>query len=500
MIGKVGRCSKGRPGLITGRKTLDWGESWVGIALDDGDPKWASRDPEILAETLDAWIFLDSHTDDPLPSRPPASPPAAIDFELKAYATEKQWAKYLAWIDGGSYYAAGKLLGLDPSGVHRAVRMIYYHAAQQGYAPDYDMTHPVPEGQTVRGVSTKYGRDGEIVETWNKTKTQGRPEEEVHAPLPLVAKVSTQYDSQGRVASQWVQTKAEDRDRLAKWHRVAEQISAEIKPLEPVPPPNHKAVTDLLACYPVGDHHLGMLSWDRETGRDWDITIAKQLLGASIDYLCEAMPPAETSLVAFLGDFMHYDSFEAKTPTGGNLLDADGRYPKMVDASVHSMRYTIDAALRKHQRVHVIVEIGNHDLSSTIFLQKCLQIAYENEPRVTIDMNPSHFHYYAFGKVLIGTHHGHGVRKPEGLQGLMAVDRPKEWGDSLYRYWWTGHVHHYSAKEVLGTIVESFRVLPPQDSWAFNRGYRAMSDMKAIMMHREHGETGRLTVNPGMFE
>lgn len=47
MIGAVGECSKGRLGLITGRKTLPWGESWVGIGLDDGSP-WASRTPRIL--------------------------------------------------------------------------------------------------------------------------------------------------------------------------------------------------------------------------------------------------------------------------------------------------------------------------------------------------------------------------------------------------------------------------------------------------------------------
>jgi len=47
MIGKVGICSNGRPGLITHRKLLPWGESWVGIGLDNGSV-WSSRSPRLL--------------------------------------------------------------------------------------------------------------------------------------------------------------------------------------------------------------------------------------------------------------------------------------------------------------------------------------------------------------------------------------------------------------------------------------------------------------------
>lgn len=46
-IGKAGVCSKGRPGLIVGRKQLPWGLSWVGIGLDDGS-SWSSRSPRVM--------------------------------------------------------------------------------------------------------------------------------------------------------------------------------------------------------------------------------------------------------------------------------------------------------------------------------------------------------------------------------------------------------------------------------------------------------------------
>jgi hypothetical protein len=47
LTGCVAVCSRGRVGLITGKKELPWGLSWVGIGLDDGT-EWASRNPRLL--------------------------------------------------------------------------------------------------------------------------------------------------------------------------------------------------------------------------------------------------------------------------------------------------------------------------------------------------------------------------------------------------------------------------------------------------------------------
>jgi hypothetical protein len=213
----------------------------------------------------------------------------------------------------------------------------------------------------------------------------------------------------------------------------------------------------------------------------------------------DVSPKSRQALIAVLGDFMHYDSFKALTPTSGNLLDADSRFPKMVRAAIRALRATITCALAKHEKVHVIVEIGNHDLASSVFLMECLCALYEREPRVTVDTSPMHFHYYQFGKCLVMTHHGHG-QKMQYLPLLMATDRPAEWGATKHRYIWTGHIHHWSAKDFPGCSVESFRVLPPADAWASQKGYRPARDMNAIILHREHGIKARHIVSPDMFE
>ena len=216
-------------------------------------------------------------------------------------------------------------------------------------------------------------------------------------------------------------------------------------------------------------------------------------------------PPCGEALIVFLGDFMHYDSFTAETPTSRNALDSDTRYPKMVRAAIRTMRYMIEQALHRHAHVTVIVEIGNHDLSSSIFLMECLSNIYENEPRITVDTSPAHYHYKVFGKNLVGVHHGHGT-KMANLPLIMATDMPAEWGNTIHRMWYTGHIHTQktqaavSSQDFSGCTVESFRILPPPDAWAAQHGYRSISDMKSIILHHEHGEGSRFTVNPSMLE
>lgn len=379
-------------------------------------------------------------------------------------------------------------------------------AQQGGPLPQYDLTHPLPPGLALQGTSIRYDGDGEVQQYWNKSKLEGRdPADTVQLPDPkTIVKVSTLYDQQGRVAQQWVAEKPEDIARKEAWQAFAKELAADLPKIDPISAPEH-AAEHLMACYPVGDHHLGMLSWGAETGADYDLRIGERLLVGAVDHLIAAAPPCERAAVVFLGDFLHYDSFESVTPTSRNQLDSDSRYPKMVRTAIRAMRHTVESAAMRHKQVNVIVEIGNHDLSSSIFLMECLANIYADDPRITVDVSPAHYHYFSFGSVLVGTHHGHGV-KMDQLPIIMATDRPDDWGRTKHRYWWTGHVHHSRTKMIadrgqdfVGCSVESFRILAPADAWAAQKGYRPIRDMTAIVLHKQHGEVARFKVNPDML-
>lgn len=433
-----------------------------------------------------------------------------LDPNLREFATDRQWELLTAWHDHSSQRLAAAALSVDDRLISQAWSRVLKKAARAGYMPDngeFAMASRVPAGFVLKGQSAFVDDNGKLQARWDKTKQAGiEPEDERTLPDPKkVVSLSTMRDADGKAIVQWTKEKPEDGTRERLWREFAHQLSRDIPRLEPLPRLWTESNDSLLAGIPVGDHHMGMLSWHHETGADYDLKIAEDLLTGAVDHLFKATGPAGTALVAFLGDFLHYDSFETVTPTSRNQLDADSRFPKMVHAAVRTMRYVLDMALRHYGYVRVIVEPGNHDLSTSIFLALCLKIAYEKEPRLEVDTSPAHYHYYRFGQVLLGTHHGHGT-KMQNLPLTMAADRPDDWGATRHRHWWTGHIHHsktqaaVSAQDFSGCTVESFRILAPGDAWSHQKGYRAARDMKAIVYHAEHGEVARHTVNPRMLE
>lgn len=327
-----------------------------------------------------------------------------------------------------------------------------------------------------------------------------RPDPGALQPIPdgyLAKGVSTLVGPDGSIKAQWIKTTA-DMERMREIQAAAlDAMAAELPKVSP-----RKArgayLDDLLAVYPIGDPHFGMLSWPDETGEDWNLEIARQVHCEAMDELVRAAPAAETALVVNLGDALHFDSLEAKTPRSGHMLDADGRYAKLVDVAIATMRQCIESALSKHKRVHVICVPGNHDETGGLWLARILAIAYEREPRVTVDTTPGVFAYYRFGKVLIGVHHGH-TCKPDKLPGVMACDRSRDWGEADHRVWLTGHVHHESRKEHAGVTVETFGTLAARDAYAYSGGWRSDRGMQALVFHRDHGEVARSKVNSAMF-
>ena len=428
---------------------------------------------------------------------------SAIDPNLKQYATEAELRVLEAVERTGSVMGATRALELSRGAVRDAIARVKRRAGQRGYAPLHGVNEPVGPGMLLKGSSTLRDGSGAVKEQWIKTTREGRDESELEEPPDpkTIIKTAKLIDASGTVTQQWVTVKRELVELEQQWRAFIDEITKQrITPAEPVPAPENGS-DNLLASYPVGDHHMGMLSWSKETGRSYDIEIAENLLCRAIDYLPKSVARSGTALVPFLGDFMHYDSMKPLTPASGNLLDTDTRAAKMVRASIRAMRYTIDVALRHHARVRVIVEPGNHDPFSSLFMQETLRCIYENEPRVEVDTSPKLYHYFRFGKVLIGTHHGDKTKLPD-LPLIMATDVPEDWGATEHRYIYVGHVHHsqrLSQKDYPGCQVESFKVLPPPDAWHHQEGFRPRSSMQAIVYHREYGEVARNTVTPEML-
>jgi len=240
-----------------------------------------------------------------------------------------------------------------------------------------------------------------------------------------------------------------------------------------------------------------MLAWEAECGASWDLKIAQDTFCKLFDSLIDAAPRCHKVVIENLGDLLHYDNIMGVTSRSGHHLDTDGRYAKMVDVVIIILRFIITKCLQHFGAVHIINAIGNHDDVGAIWISRLLAVAYEDEPRVTVDTNPGPCSYVRFGSTLIGVHHGHTIKMAK-LPGVMATDKRKDWGDTDFQYWHTGHIHHDStfiAQEFPSCKVESFRTLAPKDSYATWGGWRSGQDSKCIIFHEKFGEVSRITKN-----
>lgn len=385
-----------------------------------------------------------------------------VDTRLKEFASERQ-VEYIDAVNSeGSFRKASKKLGVGPDRVRISLKSLVKNAQLRGYSPEHDMVHSVPETHLVQGTSTLYDRTGAITQQWVKTKLNDKAFEQV--------------------MTEFVQS-----------------LVQECKGLSPLIPKPKFTDDDLLAVYPMGDPHFGLYAWQEEAGESFDLNIAERLTNAAIDRLVTSAPTATTALLLDLGDSLHGDNESNQTSHSGHSLDVDTRWSKIMQVALRSKIYCVARLLEKHQKVIVRVVRGNHDGHSSFSLALALDAYYHNNPRVQVELSPSKFWYFKFGKVLLGATHGD-TCKMINLPGVMAADKPKDWGDTEYRYWYQGHIHHEDRKEFPGVVVEAFRTLAARDAWHAGQGYRAGRDMRCIVHHKQYGETERHRVDIAELE
>lgn len=389
----------------------------------------------------------------------------SLNKGLYTYATEREKEYLDAFFELGdtaSSIKVAKKFGVTKDAVTKSIRALKKRASKHGWSPEHGLSHPVPEGFEVKGCSILYDKDGQQILTWVKSR---KDIDDTYKQLFETLEVLTE---------EWT----------------AKSIT--------IPEPKGK-FEDRLTIYPVVDPHVGMYAWALESGDDYDLKIAEQLLTNTMQRLVDSAPETKTALICNLGDFFHSDSDLNITARSGNKLDVDTRWALVVRTGLNLFIALIYMTLTKHEKVHVIIDIGNHDDYTSAMLSIALSAYFKSNPRVEIDQSPAKFHYYRFGKVLIGTTHGDTIKLKE-LSGIMATDRPKDWGQTEHRYFYTGHLHHKVVEEQLGCVVEVFNTIAPNYFYLASTGYRAKRNMVYIVMDKEHGEVERFTVDIGQVK
>lgn len=303
--------------------------------------------------------------------------------------------------------------------------------------------------------------------------------------------VSALVDSSGREIQRWVKTNANDRQPLA-----FEAIKAEFSDFrgqsEFVEPPSD-CLDDLLTAYPIADAHLGLRTWGEETGEDYDLKIGRAALLNGARYLVEGAPKSATALVLNLGDYVHANDSTNATPASKHVLDVDGRLRKILRIAARAQIEVVQLALQRHSHVILGTVGGNHDPDLSHMMAVAMELYFENNPRVTVDPDPSEFFKHRHGKVMIVGNHGHKI-KPEDMPGTSAAYWPEDWGATTKRYAFSGHIHHKKSGERHGMRWETFGAIAAKDGFVHSHGYSSLRDMTAITFHKERGEIFRSTV------
>lgn len=386
--------------------------------------------------------------------------PAEVDALLPFCTTDRQ-RETLEACRGVTYPVASKSLGIAKRNVERSIHLIRTRAALKGYSPQHDMTRTVPDGYTVRGISTYYNRDGQPT-------------------------------------GQWVKSSADDERRMEILREAAAAMAADLPRVDPIKSRPIQS-PHLLNLYTLTDCHVGMLAWHKEGGADWDLGIAERTLTGCFEQMIMRSPDADTCVIAQLGDWLHQDGLMPVTPTSGHILDSDGRFSAVVAASIRILRRVIDTALMRHKRVLLLMAEGNHDMASSVWLRHMFMALYEREKRLVVIDCELPYYAYQHGCVMLAWHHGH-MKKNQDLPLLFAAQHPKMWGITNKRYCHTGHRHHVEEKEHSGMSVIQHPTLAARDAYAARGGWISERQATAITYHWEFGQVARTTVTPEMLK
>jgi len=398
---------------------------------------------------------------------------------------------------GTSYREIARTLEISTSTVHHHISRIKQN--KDAFGP--------PSGFDVVKITQSYNGDGVLKGQTERSAPETEGAQFVgefkdglfDLPVGMFAdKATTQYGGDGSLQRQWVKAKIDPLRQKLALESALEAMYEELPRYVPTLGPDH-TVSELANLYVFTDCHIGMLAWGKETGDDWDTTIAERTLIRTFEAMIAGSPKAKVAIIGQMGDFLHFDGLLAVTPTSKHVLDADSRFSKIVKVAIRVLRHIINMALLNHEEVYVVMADANHDPASQVWLRHMFTALYENEPRVKVNNSEKPFYAYEHGQTMIGFHHGHTVKK-EKLPLLLATLYPKMWGNTVKRYVHTGHLHMVDEVEANGMKIIQHPTIAAKDAYAVRNGWVSQRQASCITYHDVFGEVGRTIVTPEMFE
>lgn len=313
-----------------------------------------------------------------------------------------------------------------------------------------------------------------------------------------VVRRSTLYGSDGAVVGEWVIRKPEDEERETFLSALDDSFKANVS-REPVPQyvSNADLNSEDASLFMSIDEHLNVRLLQDMCGKEYGLESATSTIMKKFYQMVNRTPVTDTAYFVNLGDQFHANDHMNVTPASKHVLDVDRSTFETSKAAIELTRWKIDYLLSRYNHVEVHGVAGNHDIDPMGWLFRCLEIAYENNPRVHIEFHPDEMFAIQHGQTFLGFHHGHKI-KPDAMAGAMADRFSKLYGDTQFRYIHTGHVHHDAVKDVFGGFKwHSHRTIIPKDWYSVSHGYVSRRSMKSYIYNEYEGEVANLTTSIG---
>ena len=191
---------------------------------------------------------------------------------------------------------------------------------------------------------------------------------------------------------------------------------------------------------PAIELHLGKMSWNGDTGQDYDKDIAidrfykitEEILNIQEEEQCD------TAFITIGNDFFNSDTVNSTT-TKGTQQQCDLRWRKMYLIGLKLYTEFIETLRSKFNNIDVRLCSGNHDKMSSFYLYITLQQYFKNDERIKFSDDYKDYQCYQFGKNAI--FFGHGDANLKRIIKSIPAEFYKEWGSSVYRELHLGHLH-----------------------------------------------------------
>ncbi len=262
---------------------------------------------------------------------------------------------------------------------------------------------------------------------------------------------------------------------------------------------NKKDTNEHLLVINPADIHIGKYANSVETVDGYDIDTAVERVVEGVNGILWKVENFNVDRILFCigNDILHIDNVYGTT-TKGTPQDTDGKWWEHFEIALALYVKCVEM-LREVAPVDCVHSMSNHDYQSGFHLAHALKSWFRKCDDVTVDAGIAHRKYYRYGNSLIGLEHGDGA-KMDKLPLLMANEKPKEWSETKFRYWYLHHLHHkvkhkyLDAKDYIGVTIEYLRSPSGTDSWHSRKGFSGVPKAVEGFLHEKtNGQVARIT-------